>query len=618
MVMAMYSVTAGQDSIQQSVGQSSILLAQDMARFIEFGITVKIDDLVDYSKISIVQNALVKSNQEFDELEDIQAYITQQDDDWKSVTLETITPFMQSLISNEVAQGIKENSVEKINPRTGHSAFAEVFLTNEYGAPVTLSGKISDYRQDDEDWWKNAKVNGISVGKTEYDESARTDVIPIGIKITDENGNFIGVMKAALSVRSMIREAEIFTQPDSSTQVNIITEQGNLVYSSTAFRFHEDISDQNFFNKLQASPQEGFFVNEGEFKTELVAYARPHNLSVLGEQDWIFVIKHQIGEVGILSSMVTLRNDMILASVVIIGLATGLGIIFSRSFSNEFKKLTYLAREIGKEHFDVKVDLKGKGEMAQLVKNMQDMGSKLKNAKKSKDEFVAMISHELKTPLTPIKIYTSALKNPKVFGELNQKQVDAIDGIHYNADRLERLIGDLLDVQKLELGKIKFENKWIVVEEFMAMVTESLKSQTEQKGGQLINHTKGKIIMKSDTPRLAQVFSNLINNSIDFIPENKGKIEINAQNKKDNVLFSVKDNGSGMTLETQKSLFQKFYQADTSIRRKHGGTGLGLAICKGIVVGLGGKIWLESEVGKGTNVYFTIPRGTVDENIDSR
>ena len=143
----------------------------------------------------------------------MQAYITQQDNDWKSApTEETITPFMQSLISNEIAQGIKKNSVEKINPRTGHSAFAEVFLTNEYGATIAQSGKISDYRQDDEDWWQKAKANGISIGKTEYDESAKTDVIPIGIKITDENGNFVGVLKAALSVRSIIREAEIFTQ----------------------------------------------------------------------------------------------------------------------------------------------------------------------------------------------------------------------------------------------------------------------------------------------------------------------------------------------------------------------------------------------------------------------
>ncbi len=250
------------------------------------------------------------------------------------------------------------------------------------------------------------------------------------------------------------------------------------------------------------------------------------------------------------------------------------------------------------------------------VEKLGDMTNELKEMEKYKGEFVAMVSHELKNPLTPIKVYSSALKRPKFLGELNEKQAKAVDGINFNALRLERMIGDLLDVQKLELGKVKFENLWIMVEEFMALVTRNLKSQTEQKGCQLINITKEKIIMKSDTPRLSQVFSNLINNSIDFVPENKGIIEINAQNKKDKVLFSVKDNGPGMTLEVQNNLFQKFYQADNSIRRKHGGTCLGLAICKGIVEGLGGEIWFESEVGKGTTFFFTIPRGVLDENID--
>jgi len=522
----MYSVTAGQDFIQESVGQSSLLLAQDMAKFIEFVVSIKIDNLFDYSKTNVVQKAVLKSNQEFGEFEDLQGYITQQEDDWQSVPEETITPFMQSLILNELSEDIRKNFVDKINPKTGHSAFAELFLTNEYGANVAQSGKTSDYRQDDEDWWQKAKVDGISIGKTEYDESAKTDIIPIGIKITDENGNFVGVLKAALSVRSIIREAEIFTQYDVTTQVNIVTEEGRLIYSTTPFRFNENISDQRFFDKIQSGQQGGFFVDEGEFKKELVTYSRPSNLQVIGEQDWIFIIKHQIGEVGIMSEMITLRDNLIFASAVIIGTAAVLGIIFSRGFSNQFTKITYLAKEIGKENFDVKVDLKGKGEMAQLVKNMHKMGIALKNAKKSKDEFAAMISHELKTPLTPIKIYASSLKNPKVFGELNQKQADAVEGIYFNAHRLERLIEDLLDAQKLELGKIKFENEWIVVEEFMVMVTKNLKSQTEQKGGQLINHTNKKIIMKSDTSRLSQVFSNLINNSIDFIPKNKGKIEI--------------------------------------------------------------------------------------------
>jgi len=192
-VMAMYSVTAGQDFIQQSVGQSSLLLAEDMAKFIEFGVSNKINDLIDYSKTDVVQKALLESNGEFDNLSDIQGYIDQQEDAWVSNPDETIKPFMQSLISNELAEDVRKKFVEKINPKTGHSVFAELFLTNEYGANVAQSGKTTDYRQDDEDWWQKAKANGISIGKTEYDESAKTDVIPIGVRITDEDGNFVGV-----------------------------------------------------------------------------------------------------------------------------------------------------------------------------------------------------------------------------------------------------------------------------------------------------------------------------------------------------------------------------------------------------------------------------------------
>ncbi len=226
---------------------------------------------------------------------------------------------------------------------------------------------------------------------------------------------------------------------------------------------------------------------------------------------------------------------------------------------------------------------------------------------KLKDEFIAMISHELKTPMTPIKLYSAALKRPKMLGELNKKQQEAVDGIHFNALRLERTVADLLDAQKLELGKMKFEKKEMKVEELMANITRNLEKQTQEKGGQLINQTTEKITIKSDAPRLAQVLTNLINNAIDFVPENTGKIEINAQKKDGQVQFYVKDNGIGMSLENQKKLFQKFFQADTSITRKHGGTGLGLSICKGITEALGGKIWVESEEGKGTNFYFTTP-----------
>jgi len=604
--LAMYSVTAGQDFIQQSVGQTSVLLAQDMAKFIEFEVSIKIDDLIDYSKTEVVQKAILESNLEFGELEDIQDYITQQEDEWRSVPVESITPFMQSLISNELSEDIRKNFVDKINPKTGHSAFAELFVTNEYGANIGQSGKTTDYRQDNEDWWQKAKVNGISIGKTEYDESAKADIIPIGIRITDEDGNFVGVLKAAVSVSSIIREADISTQYDETTQVNIVTEEGLLIYSTKEFRFNDDISDHSFFDKLQSGQQRGFFVDEGESKKELVAYMRPSHLEVLGEQDWIIVIKHEIGEVGILSGMLTLRDNIIIISVIIVGIAIVMGIVFSRDISMPITKLTYLANEIGKENFDAEVNIKGKGEIIQLIRNMQDMGTKLKNAKKQKEQFISMITHELKTPLTPIVGFCQALRDPTILGSLTPGQQSAVDTIFKNANNLKSIIADLLDSHRLDLGKIKFSFTEVDVVKLINSVINNYEKELELKKIHVTVSAKPPMLLTTDKLRVEQVLTNIFVNSIDFVPKDTGKIFVSAKFQTDSILFSIKDNGGGISPEDCDSIFDPFTQIDTSLTRKHGGAGLGLAICKSLVTKLGGKIWVESELGKGTTFYFII------------
>ena len=605
-VMAMYSVTASQDFIQQSVGQSSVLLAEDTAKFIELVVSIKIDNLIDFSKTEVVQKALLESNLEFGELEDIQGYITQQEDEWRSVPVESITPFMQSLISNELSEDIRKNFVDKINPKTGHSVFAEVFLTNEYGANVAQSGKTTDYRQDDEDWWQKAKVNGISIGKAEYDQSAKADIIPIGIRITDEDGNFVGVLKAALSVSSIIQEAEISTQYDETTQVNIVTGDGNLIYSTKAFRFNEDISDHSFFDKLQSGQQRGFFVDDGESKKELFAYVRPSNLQVLGEQDWIIVIKHEIGGAGILSGMLTLRDNMIIASAIIVGIAITIGIIFSRDISTPITKLTYLAKEIGKENFDAEIDIKGKGEIIQLIKNMQDMGTKLKNAKKHNKEFISMITHELKTPLTPIVGFCQALSDPKILGTLTPNQQDAVETILKNANRLQSIIGDLLDSHRLDFKKMKFNFTEVDVVELINSVINNYEKELESKKIHVTVRAKPPMLLTTDKLRVEQVLTNIFVNSIDFVPKDTGKIFVSAKLQADSILFTIQDNGAGIPPEEIDNIFDSFSQIDTALTRKHGGAGLGLAICKALVAKLGGKIWVKSELDKGTTFYFTI------------
>jgi signal transduction histidine kinase len=153
------------------------------------------------------------------------------------------------------------------------------------------------------------------------------------------------------------------------------------------------------------------------------------------------------------------------------------------------------------------------------------------------------------------------------------------------------------------------------------MIDEALtdfKNISEHKKIQFTNSTKEKnLIIKSDKVRLKQVLNNLIYNAIDFVPETTGKIEINVQTKGFEIIFYVKDNGVGISSEKQKDLFKKFYQLDMSHSREHGGTGLGLSICKGILEGLGGKIWLESDLVQGTTFYFAIPKEIKIENFSN-
>jgi PAS domain S-box-containing protein len=232
----------------------------------------------------------------------------------------------------------------------------------------------------------------------------------------------------------------------------------------------------------------------------------------------------------------------------------------------------------------------------------EKLSEALKNVKESelrKEEFSSMMTHELNTPLVPIKGYCEMLKDTDTFGTLNDDQLDFIGKIESNATLLERLISDLLDVQKLDMKKMTFVITEFSLDEFMNELEENSKHLMKNKEINFTVKCPKNLILKSDRHRLRQVLDNLIRNSVDFVPEKDGKILVEAKIKENNVIFSVCDNGPGIPKEKQSNIFKKFYQIDTSHTRKHGGTGLGLVICKGIAEGLEGKIWLESEFGKG-------------------
>jgi len=278
-------------------------------------------------------------------------------------------------------------------------------------------------------------------------------------------------------------------------------------------------------------------------------------------------------------------------------------------FDDEGKPYKYIA--IRKDVTD-KINLESnlKNALSENIfqkKQIESQYEKLAEVDKLKEEFGSMITHELKTPLVPIKGYCKMLTDPDIFGELNEDQKEAVEEIHVNASRLESLITDILDAQKLDLNKMVFNKKECNVFELMNRIEKDMTHFTKLKKINFVNSTQDKkIILISDENRIIQVVENLIKNAVDFVPAETGRIEIDAKLDNDSIIFHVKDNGVGIPDEKQKSLFKKFYQTDTSQTRTHGGTGLGLAICKGLVEGMGGEIGVQSKEGVGSDFYFSI------------
>ena len=233
--------------------------------------------------------------------------------------------------------------------------------------------------------------------------------------------------------------------------------------------------------------------------------------------------------------------------------------------------------------------------------------TEVKKMEKLKDEFASMMTHELKTPLTPIMGHCEMLKESGLLGDLNQNQLNSINKISESALRLEQLIGDVMLAQRLEIGQMNFDKQKFEVTKLMSDIHNDYSQTMKEKQIEFVNSTQENLSLWTDKNRVRQIIDNLIQNAVDFTPKNNGRIEIGARSEDSKVVFYVKDNGIGIPKEVQPIMFKKFYQVDASHRRKHTGTGLGLVICKGIVEGLGGGIWFESEPGKSTSFYFSIP-----------
>ncbi|WP_026995279.1 sensor histidine kinase [Flectobacillus major] len=250
-----------------------------------------------------------------------------------------------------------------------------------------------------------------------------------------------------------------------------------------------------------------------------------------------------------------------------------------------------------KEVLDVKSNEKVLGRVI-LLKNI----TRFHDLDEAKTNFIATISHELKTPISSIKMSLKLLENKKI-GTLNPEQIQLLDTIKSDSQRLLNITGELLDLTQVESGKIALSFEAVQPSAIIDYATSAVQFQAQQRQIEIEIHLSDHLpLVQADAEKSAWVLVNLLTNAIRYSSEHS-KIIIAAQRQTNTVVFSVKDFGKGIEEKYLQKIFEKYFQAPDS----QNGTGLGLAIARQFIEAQNGQIWVESTIGQGANFMFSLP-----------
>lgn len=322
---------------------------------------------------------------------------------------------------------------------------------------------------------------------------------------------------------------------------------------------------------------------------------------------------------GFVPDQIFLLDTTAFLIIILIAVNTAVvGFFVSRAIAKPIILLHNAAKEIEKGNFNIRTDIKTRDEIAKLgdAINMSaialgKMEQERKQLDKAKSEFLSMTSHELRTPITPLKAQIQMLQQ-QYFGKITEKQRASLGIVLKNTERLSKMIEDFLEISRIEAARLKFHFRQVDIKECVEELVQLMKGFAKEKNVRITTYIEEMNPVEMDPDRVSQVLGNLINNAIKFSRKN-GIIEVNVYQKGENIYFSVKDNGLGISPQDQIRVFEPFYQSEETVCREHEGTGLGLAICRGIVESQKGRIWVESTLGQGSVFSFYFPKKPVKD-----
>lgn len=295
----------------------------------------------------------------------------------------------------------------------------------------------------------------------------------------------------------------------------------------------------------------------------------------------------------------------IISAGVAVLVSTVLAYVFSLKISTPLKQINDAARIIASGEFNNRLNIKAKDEIGELAQSFNQMASALQNIEEMRRGFIANVSHELRTPMTSIRGFIEGILDGTIPPE---KHKDYLLIVKDEAERLNRLVNDLLDLAKMEAGEATLVKRSFNINELVRRCIIKFENLIVNKDIQVeVDFEEEDMYVHADPDAIERVIYNLMHNALKFTPEG-GRIVLRVGSNKEKILVSVEDNGIGIAADDLSRIWERFYKSDKSRGKDKTGTGLGLAIVKSIINEHGQEIWVASKPGAGTRFTFTLEK----------
>ena len=309
---------------------------------------------------------------------------------------------------------------------------------------------------------------------------------------------------------------------------------------------------------------------------------------------------------SLMDSLNTVQWKLNSVFVLIALAALGLALVLSQIVTKPITNLSRTMRKMGKGDLSVRVPERGSGELRELAENYNTMAAQLERLDKTRNQFVSNVSHELKTPLTTMKIMLEAVMYQPDMPENLRREF--MQDMNNEIDRLTGIVTDLLSLTRMDSEKGEMKKEPVDMSALTEEVLRLLAPAAEKRGQRIESSIAPGMQMMGDRTRLNQVLYNLTDNAIKYSPDG-GVIAVSLRKEPEGLVWRVRDNGVGIPSEDQEHIFERFYRVDKARSRETGGTGLGLSIVKQLVTMHGGEISVHSELNHGSEFKVVFPQG---------